>query len=210
MRLPRPSEAAAAWVEGLARRYGKCGIEETFKKFSDPSTPQFIPWDLSETSLAAAAAAAAVERVRKKLLLASLYVLPEKVVWRSFPCDAALRASSEGRDRMSRFVWLSTEEGLGRNGTGQRPFEPAAKSTRGHSLTRARKRSSCLSRDRCLSDYTHMGGPLPMAPFRLAVRLRPSRLKRVVVYGAPPESAPMFEVCHLESQSEKFFLPVIR
>ncbi|PHJ25494.1 ribosome biogenesis gtpase der protein [Cystoisospora suis] len=59
---PRPSEAAGAWVEGLARRYGECGIEETFKKFSDPSSSQYIPWDLSETSLAAAAATAAVER----------------------------------------------------------------------------------------------------------------------------------------------------
>lgn len=72
---PRPSEAAGAWVEGLARRYGECGIEETFKNFSDPSSSQYIPWDLSETSLAAAAAAAAVERVKEE---------PSQTVYESF------------------------------------------------------------------------------------------------------------------------------
>ncbi|CBZ52402.1 putative small GTP-binding protein [Neospora caninum Liverpool] len=62
MHPPRPSDAAGAWIEGMARRYGECGIEETFKHFSDPNSPQYIPWDLSQTSLAAAAATAAVER----------------------------------------------------------------------------------------------------------------------------------------------------
>nr|PIL99675.1 ribosome biogenesis GTPase Der protein [Toxoplasma gondii COUG] len=62
MHPPRPSAAAGAWLEGMARRYGECGIEETFKHFTDPTSPQYIPWDLSQTSLAAAAATAAVER----------------------------------------------------------------------------------------------------------------------------------------------------
>ncbi|PFH34583.1 ribosome biogenesis GTPase Der protein [Besnoitia besnoiti] len=62
---PRPSEAAGAWIEGLARRYGECGIEETYKHFTNPDSPQYISWDLSDTSLALAAAEAAVERKRR-------------------------------------------------------------------------------------------------------------------------------------------------